>query len=178
MNEYRKEEKGFVGYEYSEVTVNQSMKSVYVDGYQNFGWELEGSSLPVGGVYSVTLKFKRDRKYRNTAEITRLQRQFDSCVREIVTMEHSKGIKASTIAYIVGFIGTACMAGAVFAYLGGLIPLTVILAIPGMAGWVVPYFCYIAIRKKKSSQLEPLIDQQYDEIYAVCEKANGLLAAN
>ena len=175
MNEYKKDDKGFVGYEYSEVTVSQSMESVYADGYRNFGWELEGSSVPVGGVSSVKLKFKRDRKYRRSAEITRLQRQFDSCANEIVAMERSKGIGASTAAYVIGVLGTACMAGAVFAYLGSLIPLMILLAIPGLAGWVIPYFCYVAIRKKKCSQVDPLIDKKYDEIYTVCEKANGLL---
>lgn len=175
MNEYKKDEKGVVGCEHSEVTISQSMESVYVDGYQNFGWELEGSAVPVGGVYSVILKFKRDHTHRRTPELTRLQRQFDSCVSEIVAMERSKGIGASAVAYIIGVLGTACMAGAVFSYLGGLIPLMILLAIPGLAGWVIPYFCYIAIRKKKSDQLDPLIDKKYDEIYAVCEKANRIL---
>jgi len=170
-----KDDKGFVGYEYSEVTVNQSMESVYADGYRNFGWELESSSAPVGGVYTVTLKFKRDRKHHRAAEITRLQRQFDSCANEIVAMERSKGIGASTAAYIIGVLGTACMAGAVLAYLGGLVPLMILLTIPGLAGWVIPYFCYVGIRKKKSSQMDPLIDKKYDEIYTVCEKANRIL---
>jgi len=175
MDEYKKDDKGFVGYEYREVTVSQSMESVYVDGYQHFGWELEGSSVPVGRVYSVTLKFKRDRKYHRTAEITRLMRQFDACTNEIVAMERSKGIGASTAAYIIGVLGTACMAGAVFAYLGEMIPLMIFLTIPGLAGWIIPYFCYVAIRKKRCSQVDPLIDKKYDEIYTVCEKANGLL---
>ena len=46
MSDYRKDESGFVGYEYNEITVDQSMESVYADGYQNFGWELEGSLRP------------------------------------------------------------------------------------------------------------------------------------
>ena len=32
----------FIGYEYKSLTVNRRMKSVYADGYQNFGWKLEG----------------------------------------------------------------------------------------------------------------------------------------
>ena len=178
MTSFEKDESGFVGYEYNEITVDQSMESVYADGYQNFGWELEGSAAPIGGISSVILKFKRDRKHRRSAEITRLQRQFDSCVHEIVTLERSKGLAAAATAYITGVIGSAFMAGSVFAYLSDNIPLMIILAIPAFIGWIVPYFCYVAIRKKKTSKVNPFIDQKYDEIYTVCEKANSLLAAN
>jgi len=176
MNENKRNDTGFVGYEYNEITVDQSMESVYVDGYQNFGWELEGSAAPIGGISSVILKFKRDRKHRRSVEVTRLQRQFDSCANEIVTLERSKGLAAAAVAYITGIVGSAFIAGSVFAYLGDNIPLMIILAIPGFVGWIVPYFCYVAIRKKKIAKVDPFIDKKYDEIYTVCEKANGLLA--
>lgn len=78
--------KAFVGYEYKEITVKRSMASIYADGYENFGWKSEGivhqpSKLAID---SVTLKFKRDRKIRNKTELTRLQRNFDACVQEII----------------------------------------------------------------------------------------------
>ena len=79
MTSFEKGENGFVGFEYNEITVNQDMESVYIDGYQNFGWELEDSAAPIGGIKSVILKFKRDRKHRRSVEVTRLQHQFDSC---------------------------------------------------------------------------------------------------
>jgi hypothetical protein len=61
--------KNFVGYEYKEVSTSRGLEGVYADGYPNFGWELEG------GNYG-RLKFKRDRKIRNKAELSRLQREF------------------------------------------------------------------------------------------------------
>lgn len=175
MNEVTKNENGFIGYEYKDVTVNRAMESVVADGYQNFGWVLEGTDTPIGGVNSVILKFKRDRKIRNKSEITRLQRQFDACVDEIGTLERSKVIGASAVAYAIGVFGTAFMAGSVFAFLAEMLPLCIVLAIPAFVGWVIPYFCYVRINKKKTEQITPFIDGKYDEIYSVCEKANGLL---
>ncbi len=176
MNEAVMGDNTFVGYEYKDVTVKNDMVSVYADGYTNFGWTLEGTSHPIQKVGAVTLKLKRDRKIRNKAELTRLQRQFDSCVNEIITLENSKVIAAATVSYVIGIIGTAFMAGSVFAYLANMLALMVILAIPGFVGWIIPYFCYVRISKKKADKVTPLIDGKYDEIYDVCEKANGLLS--
>ena len=175
MSEITKNENNFVGYEYKDITVSHNMESVYVDGYHNFGWILEGTASTVNSIFSVVMKFKRDRKIRNKAELTRLQRQFDARVAEIETLERSKGIGASAVAYIIGVVGTAFMAGSVFAYLASMLPLSILLAIPAFVGWIVPYLCYCNIRKKKTVKVAPLIDEKYDEIYEVCEKANGLL---
>lgn len=175
MSEITKNETNFIGYEYKDITVKRMMESVYADGYSNFGWALEGTSTSVQNVGSVTLKFKRDRKIRNKVELTRLQRQFDACVAEIETLESSKVTGASIAAYLIGIVGTAFMAGSVFAYEADLLPLTIILAIPGFAGWIIPNFCYRGIRKQKTNKVSPLIDQKYDEIYEACQKANALL---
>ena len=176
MSEVIKNENNFIGYEYKDVTVTRSMESVYADGYANFGWTLDGTAPSLKGISSVTLKFKRDRKIRNKVELTRLQRQFESCVVEIESLERSKGIGASAAAYGIGIVGTAFMAGSVFSYLAGLLPLSIILAIPGFIGWVLPYFSYINIHSRKTAKVAPLIDNQYDTIYDICEKANSLLA--
>ena len=176
MSEFTKNADGFIGYEYRDVTVKRSMESVYADGYSNFGWALEGTSVPIQNLGSVTMKLKRDRKIRNKAELTRLQRQFEACAVEIERLEFSKSVGASAVAYVIGVIGTAFMAGSVFAYLAGMVPLMIILAVPGFVGWIIPYFSYLKISRKKTEQVTPLIDQKYDEIYEACEKANSLLS--
>ena len=118
---------------------------------------------------------KRDRKIRNKPELTRLQRQFDAIVSEIVSLEASKRVKASIAAYVVGIIGTAFMAGSVFAITSGLLLPCIILAVPAFIGWLLPYFLYRSIEKKKTASVTPLIDSKYDELYTICERANGLL---
>ena len=175
MAEFTKNAEGFVGYEYKDVTVKRRMETVYADGYASFGWAVEGTALPLGGFDSVVLKFKRDRKIRNKAELGRLQRQFDSCVAEIESLEASKYTRAAVVAYTIGIIGAAFMAGSVFAFNAAMIPLFILLGIPGLIGFVLPYFLYVRVQRKRSEQVMPLIDQKYDEIYDVCEKGSALV---
>lgn len=165
----------FVGYEYAEVTVKRQRESIYTDNYRNFGWELERSSTPSKGSTFVTLKFKRDRKLRNKAELSRLQYQFDHIMDSVKMLERSKILKAATWAYIIGVLGTAFMAGSVFAVTSGQITLCVVLAIPGLIGWIAPYWVYRSINHRKTDELNPIIDEKYDELYELCDQANNLL---
>lgn len=177
MEETKRESSNFIGYEYKDVTVTHGMEALWTDSMGSFGWALEGSTTSLTkGMNTVNLKFKRDRKIRNKAEITRLQRQFEAVVKEIESLEKSKTLGASAFAFGFGIIGTAFMAGSVFSYTGGLIPLSIILAVPGFIGWILPYFSYVRISNKRTASVTPLIDQQYDVIYETCEKASGLLS--
>ncbi len=167
--------RSFIGYEYQEISVKNEMSSVCADGYANFGWKLEDSSFALGRPEYVVMKYKLNRKIRNKTELTRLQRQFDSIVSDIISLESSKRLKASIIAYTVGIVGTAFMAGSVFSVTAGLILPCIILAIPAFVGWILPYFLYRSIEKDKTASVAPLIDSKYDELYTICEKANDLL---
>ena len=169
-------EKGFVGFEYMEVSAKHWMESLYVDSYENFGWEFEGEAARESAGGQVTLKFKRDRKLRNKAELTRLQRQFEACAQEIETLERSRTTTASIAAFTIGLAGTELLGGTMFAYLHGLRPLMVISAVPGFLGWIAPYFCYQRLRQKREQRIAPLIEQKNDEIYSVCERGCRLLS--
>ena len=175
VNENNANNNPFIGYEYREITINRDLESMYADGYQNFGWALDTTSKPRVGINNITMKFKRDRKIRNKAELTRLQRQFDSYASEITSMEKSKATSASIIAYTIGLVGTAFMAGSTFAVLGGFIALCIVLAIPGFLGWILPYFVYNFTFAKRAVKVTPLIEAKYEEIYEICERANSLL---
>ncbi len=173
---YQKVEDGVVGgYEYKSITVDRDIESMYVDSYQNFGWMLESIFKPQAGFNTIAMKFKRDRKVRNKAELTRLQRQFEACASEITRMEKSKASHGMMLALTVGLIGTAFLAGAIFAYLGGLIGLCIVLALPGFIGWILPHFLYNSTYSKQAAKVDPLIEIKQDEIYEVCERANALL---
>jgi len=164
----------FIGFEYTSITVKKDLESAVVDGYANFGWKPEGREATLG-TGSTGLKFKRDRKIRNKEELSRLQREFITHIKELESLEASKTSGAQIAAFTIGFVGTAFLAGATFSYLAGFIPLMIILAIPGFIGWILPYFIYNGVRRKKTTNVSVLIENQYDAIYEICQKANGLL---
>jgi len=178
MNETMKQKSNFIAYEYKDVTVRRDMEALYADSLPSFGWKLEGTS-PALSISTVNLKFKRNRRITNKAELTRLQREFENHMSEIEKLEDSKMIAPSAVAYGIGIVGAAFMAGSVFAITAAtpLIPLCIILAVPGFIGWILPYFLFKKIKQSKTEKVSPLIDRQYDAIYETCEKANRLANA-
>lgn len=178
-----KEKRNYIGYEYKEIPSDGQFVSLLLDGYENFGWEIN-DSLPdgsaagkIGGGQKTVIRLKRDRKILNKAELTRLQRNFEACVSQIQELEQRKASAATAYAIILGVIGTAFMAGSTFAvtaqpphYI-----LCTLLAIPGFLGWIFPYFLYKKVAEKRTEKIIPLIEEKYDEIYEICEKGNKLL---
>lgn len=178
-----KKQRDYVGYEYKEIEADGQMASLLLDGYENFGWEVN-DNLPESGMsgragirQKVVIRLRRDRRILNKAELTRLQRNFEACVVEIQTLEQRKTSAATVYALILGVIGTAFMAGSTFAVTAQppYIALCIILAIPGFLGWIFPYFLYQKIVEKQTKKMTPLIEAKYDEIYEICEKGNKLL---
>ena len=116
MKKTEKPQRNFVAYEYKEVSANSSQASFLLDGYENFGWEPDDNlpqssqSRHPGAEKMMTLRLKRDRKIVNKTELTRLQRNFEACVREIQSLENSKTSKATIWALAAGVIGTAFIA--------------------------------------------------------------------
>ncbi len=183
MSEVIKTKHNFVGYEYKEVITNPGKISFLMDAYKNFGWVVdENLSHNISGNIpnphaNVVLRLKRDRKIMNKMELTRLQRNFEFCIKEIDKLEKSKTSEATMYALIVGIIGTAFMAGSVFAVTASppMIALCIILAVPGFAGWILPCFIYKNVIKKRTEKVTPLIEEKQDEVYKICEKGNKLL---
>lgn len=183
MEDTGRQRKNFVGYEYKEIIAESSRISFLLDGYECFGWELDekrtenkvskNSSYPKKEV----LHLKRNRKIINKMELTRLQRNFEACVKEIEVLEKSKTSAATMYALAAGIIGTAFMTGSVFAVTAQppYIILSILLAVPAFIGWIIPYFLYRRVVRKQTEKLEPLIEQKYDEIYEICEKGNKFL---
>ena len=168
--------KDYVGYEYKTISVDSERVSMYIDAYENFGW-IPDDSIPARQyIGAVTLKLKRDRKILNKAELTRLQKHFEACMDEIAVLERSKERKGTSISLAVGLIGTAFLAGSVFAVTATppVIWLCIVLGIPGLIGWALPYKLYKHFVEKRAVEVAPLIDQKYEEVHEICEKGNAL----
>lgn len=174
MNEIKKEGAGFSGYEYKEISASGERASFYLDCYQNFGWFPDERTQELAAKGKLILK--RERKIMNKAELTRLQRHFESCMDEIRALEQSKTTNAAIAAICVGLVGTACMAGSVFAvtHVPPLVAESILLAIPAFMGWILPWFLYRKLVFRRTKIVTELLEQKYDEIYEICEQGHKL----
>lgn len=169
--------KSFVGYDYKTIVTDKDNASFYLDCYENFGWVADSSVGQESITGMVRLTLKRDRKIVNKMELTRLQRHFEDCLDKIRALELSKTQMPTIISIIVGLVGTAFLAGSVFAVTASppIIWLCILLGIPGLAGWALPYFVFKRLVRKKADEFAPLIEQKRDEIDEICEKGHRLL---
>jgi len=162
----------FMMNEYIDVNVNQNLVQLCSNCYKELGWHVINTSSAVD---SVTIKMQRDRKIKNRAALCDLQRKCEQAFTSIEKLERTKTSKATGISLGIGIIGTAFMAGSVFAYLASMIVFCIILAIPAFVGWALPYFFYKKIYNETSTKVNVMIDHNYDVIYDSCEKASHLL---
>ena len=177
MGELHKGGSSFVGYEYKEISADSEKASMLLDGYLCFGWIPDENIQPSRILGRISVKLKRDRKILNKAELTRLQRHFEACINDIEELEKSKTEAASVCSISTGFIGTALIAGSVFAVTAEtpLIMLCIILGIPGLIGCALAPVVFRKIVQRRMLRTAPLIDQKYDEIYEIIEKGSKLL---
>ena len=177
MSEITKSPRDFVGYEYKELTAPSDKFSLYLDGYENFGWsaDLNVPQRQEHGLITVTVK--RDRRIVNKTELTRLQRNFDACVREIEALERSKTTRPMALALSVGVLGTVFMALSIFAVTAQTphIAVCILFGVPGIAGWVAPIFIYQRRLHQKIREIDPLIEEKLEEAYRLCERGHQLL---
>lgn len=173
----QKKENAFVGYEYKEVVVPSELVSWYIDSYESFGWMLNENLTCSQGYHLATIRMKRNRKIINKMELTRLQRHFEACANEIKVLERTKRTVATIWAIVVGIVGSAFMAGSVFAIVHQppIYWLCILLAVPAFLGWIAPLFIYRYTIKSQTRKIQPMIEAKLEEIYEICEKGQSLL---
>ena len=176
MSEIVKEARDFIGYEYKEVNTTGVYASLLIDCYHYFGW-VKDDNVPTLPNKTSILRLKRDRHMVNKVELTRLQRKFEAGIEEVELLEKSKKRLGTVVALIIGLLGTAFVAGSVFAVTAEppRIVLSILLAIPGFIGWGLPCFIYQALVGRETKRVNPMIEAKQDELFNICEKANKLL---
>lgn len=195
----------FVGYEYKTVTVRTEMEGLWVDSERNFGWELDKKEpaivkhvwgplrvmlaplalLPGSqcdklivdreSEKKVVLTFKRDRMTENKDKLGRLETGFERSAAAIDALEAAKTAGGTAAAYAAGLLGTVFMGISVFSYLGGMLPLCILFAVPGFIGWVLPPFLKHMMVAKKTRAVQPHMEKQHEDIYQICREANVIL---
>ena len=171
------EKKDYRSYEYKQVVGREKQLSFCVDCYRNLGW-FPDENAPVKQAHGQSLlQLKRDRRIANKMELSRLEHNFDACMAELEKLESSKTAVPTIHTMICAFLGTAFMAGSVFAVTADppIVWLCALLAVPGFLGWILPYFIYRQGVAKRIEKITPYIEAKYDEIDAICRKGYSLL---
>lgn len=106
-------ESTYIGYEYKAISVPSKDASLFLDCYENFGWIPDENHPTDHSGENTTIHLKRNRKIINKMELTRLQRNFESCNAEIQQMERSKKQNCNRVGYGYrvygyGFYGGFC----------------------------------------------------------------------
>lgn len=169
--------KEYKAYDYKQVSLPEDQLSFKLDCYENLGWT-PAENISVKQEHGkILLRLKRDKNIINKTELTRLERNLESCFDEIDSLEQSKTKISSIQALTCGLIGTVFMAGATFAATASspVVWLCVLLAIPGFLGWILPYFIYKKGIEKKAEKVTPFIETKQKEIEAICRKGCSLL---
>lgn len=169
----KEQKQNFMDYEYKKIDIMGEWTSSLLDWYLSLGWQVD-SRDSVGGE---SIMLRRSRKIINKVELTRLQRNMEACADEIVALRKSKTTKANTVCLIIAFIGTAFMAGAVFAITAAppVIWLCIVLSVPGFALWITAPLLHPQLTAEREKLIHELVEQKYDEIAEICEKAGRLL---
>lgn len=180
MSEIYKAGEDYIGYEYKELIVDKKQVSFCLDSFENFGWEIDqryAANMTGNHPGKVVICLKRNRKIVNKAELTRLQRHFEDCMKQMERLENSKTSFAMAVSLAIGIFGTAFIAGSVFAvtHEPPQILLCIILAVPGFAGWALPALVYRRMIERRAQELEPLIEKKMEEMYEICEKGHKLI---
>lgn len=145
-----------------------------MDAYPNFGWSIEKYSETKQNPGKVILYMKRNRDLINRVEIKRLENKLEACMNEIIKIENQNQLMPTVQACFIGVLGTAAMAGAVFANNMRLLYLMIFFGIIGFVGWILPYFIYKRQYSKKKESGQSLIESEYDAIYSVTKRAHEL----
>ncbi len=167
----------FVTYDYITIEVDNTKISLYVDTYENLGWELTNT---VSRLFNTELAFKRNRKVTNKKELLKLQRNIEESLYNIARLENSKINKVMISALVLGIPASLVMGGGMALIMtqpDNVKAFIVGLAL-GVVGLVTCIFNPIIYNKKVARNIRrvnPLIEEEYDKIASVAEQVQELL---
>ncbi len=162
-------------YEHTALRVPRELESVYRDTSPNFGWVIDSVESGRAASGHTTLRLKRDRRIRNRPIVQELQRANRAALTTIDALDRSKKTVPMAIAIIIGVIGSAFLAGSVFALQADAMGISIVLGAIGLLGWLGGWVSYIVVKARRAPQVDAAIDQQYEIVYDTAQKAAALL---
>lgn len=165
-------------YDYKTIKTKREIETLVCDTYENLGWELTSTSAVEGSIFYVNLSFKRDRKIENKVELLKLQERVDGAILSIENLQSKKKNSGLIASLCIGIAGTLVFGGGMsmsmlltgIGYMIGGIALGIVGA--GICALAYPLFK--SINKKKSAQISPLLENEYDKLADICEQAANL----
>ena len=167
-----------ISYDYKTIKVKRSIETLVCDTYENLGWELTNTSSVDGSIFYVNLSFKRDRKAKNKVELLKLQEKADSIIANIENLQNKQKNVGLASAITTGTIGALTFGGGmslcltiagVGAMIGGIA-----LGVVGAAICALAYPLFKKVNRKKSAEIQPVLESEFDKLADICEKAAEL----
>lgn len=166
-------------YDYKTVSVRREMEPMFIDTYENLGWEMINTTLQAGALTHVNVSFKRDRKIKNKVALSKIQNKVDITLSNINKINLSKQSAGVPEGLTVGICGalifgggmSMCMCLQGVGYMIGGIALGVMGVGVALLGWLTHNKC----RNKKLAKLEPMLDEELNKLSDLCEEGHNLL---
>lgn len=165
-------------FEYTRMNVKADLVQAAIDCYESLGWELTGQrASDLGG--QVTLSFRRGRKVRAKAQLSKIQRAMDDALNSIANMEAEKTKKARSQAIAFGVVSSLILGLGMSCTMvwQHLMAIGIVVGIIGIAGCVLTWLIYRKTCAAETARLNPLIEEAYDRLATQCEEAQAVLLA-
>ena len=163
-------------YEYARTTVKSDLATVACDCYESLGFELTGAKeSPASG--TTALAFRRSRKVRGKAQLSKLQRTMDDLIKSIASMEAEKTRKAGYRAIALGtlsalILGVGMCCTMVWTHL--MVP-GIVVGVVGIGGCAFALHSYRKTVAAETVRINPRIESAYDQLATACEEAQAVL---
>lgn len=168
-----------VTYDYKTIKVKREMETLVSDTYENLGWILTSTSAVEGSLFSVNLSFKRDRKIKNKVELLKLQEKIDNVILSIENLQNKKKNSGFVESLTVGIIGCLTFGGGLSMTMlletVGYKVFGILLGIIGIGICAIAYPLFKKINKKKITQIQPILESEFDKLSDFCDEAVKLI---
>jgi hypothetical protein len=157
--------------EYIDVIVYRKLSQLCEDCYHKLGWKTISSSF---SITSVKLRFERNKKIKNRAELCKLQHECEDALMEIERLVKSRHKIVREMTWIATITGCVFFIGTYIAYSVYFFPMAFHFALEFTGLGAACLLYYKQIRKLEKKQI-PELNSYYDRIYHLCEKSGQLL---